>query len=58
MKVGIVTHFYKRLNYGGNLQAYALCQAGYKLGYVAEQLCYSWNNDISIHGYSVDFYLK
>lgn len=26
MKVGIITHYYKSKNYGGNLQAYALCE--------------------------------
>lgn len=52
-KVCIVTHYYKSLNYGGNLQAYALCQATYKLGYVTEQLCYPWNKDRSSHGYVI-----
>lgn len=37
MKIGIVTHYYKSINYGGNLQAYALCR---KLGeeYDVEQI--------------------
>ncbi len=39
MKIGIVTHYYKSENYGGNLQAYALCSALNKLGYEAEQIC-------------------
>lgn len=39
MKFGIVTHYYKSNNYGGNLQAYALCKVIEKNGYKAEQLC-------------------
>lgn len=38
MKVGIITHYYQSQNYGGNLQAYALCAALQKLGYQAEQI--------------------
>lgn len=38
MKIGIVTHYYKSKNYGGNLQAYALCEFLNKR-YDAEQLC-------------------
>lgn len=41
MKVGIVTHYYKSRNYGGNLQAYALCKYLNSLPDVsAEQICY------------------
>lgn len=38
-KIGIVTHYYKSTNYGGNLQAYALCKFLNNLGYIAEQIC-------------------
>ncbi len=39
-KIGIVTHYYKNINYGGNLQAYALCEFLKKNGYEAEQICF------------------
>ena len=38
MKVGIVTHYYKSENYGGNLQAYALCKVVEGLGHEVEQI--------------------
>ncbi len=38
MKIGIVTHYYKSLNYGGNLQACALCKVLSNLGFDAEQI--------------------
>lgn len=45
-KVGIITHYYKSTNYGGNLQAYALQKCiknKYKLH--VEQICYDlWNH--------------
>lgn len=37
-RIGIVTHYYKSINYGGNLQAYALCKVLQSLGYNAEQI--------------------
>ncbi len=37
-KVGIVTHYYNSINYGGNLQAYALVYKLRQLGYDAEQI--------------------
>ena len=40
MKYGIITQYYKSTNYGGNLQAYALCMALKKIGVEAEQICY------------------
>ncbi len=39
-KIGIVTLYYKSINYGGNLQAYALCKALQRIGYQAEQICF------------------
>ena len=44
-KVGIITQYYKSINYGGNLQAYALCVALNKMGISAEQLCYSLDSN-------------
>lgn len=40
MKIGIITHYYNSKNYGGNLQAYALCEVCRKFGYTAEQISY------------------
>lgn len=40
-KVGIITHYYKSKNFGGILQAYALCRYLQGLGYDAEQICYA-----------------
>lgn len=39
-KVGILSMYYKNENCGGQLQAFALCNAISRLGYDAEQLCY------------------
>ncbi|MBE6618916.1 MAG: polysaccharide pyruvyl transferase family protein [Ruminococcaceae bacterium] len=41
MKIGITTHYYKSLNYGGNLQAYALCKVLKDMGHECEQMCYT-----------------
>lgn len=38
-KIGILTHYYRSDNYGGVLQAYALCKVFRNLGYKAEQVC-------------------
>ncbi len=40
MKIGIFSHYYHSTNYGGNLQAYALCKVLKDMGYEAEQVCY------------------
>ncbi len=40
MKIGIITHYYKSENYGGNLQAYALCKYIDSLNLDAEQISY------------------
>ena len=41
--IGIVTHYYKSKNFGGNLQAYALTAFINNLdNYSAEQICYSF----------------
>lgn len=39
-KIGIITHYYDSTNYGGNLQAYALCVFLSEQGYAAEQICF------------------
>lgn len=38
MKIGILTHYYKSVNYGGNLQAYALCRMLQDMGHDAQQV--------------------
>lgn len=43
-KIGIITHYYGSQNYGGLLQAYALCQKLNALGYDAEQIQYIHEN--------------
>lgn len=44
-KVGIITHYYQVLNYGGTLQAYALCRVLREMGCEAEQICYDMRYD-------------
>ncbi len=39
-KIGIITHYYRNLNYGGSLQSYALCEILNQMGYDAQQICY------------------
>ena len=39
-KIGIITHYYGSKNYGGLLQAYALCRVLNDSGYEAEQISY------------------
>ena len=45
MKIGILTHYYKSLNYGGVLQAYALAAFLRKQGYEAEQVSYRFSSE-------------
>lgn len=40
MKIAIITHYYNSKNYGGNLQAYALCKVLNNMGLDAEQLSF------------------
>ena len=40
MKIGIFTQYYLNYNYGGNLQAYALCKVLNELGHEAVQISY------------------
>lgn len=40
-KIGILTFYHGSRNYGGNLQAYALCRYLRGLGYDAEQICFT-----------------
>ena len=42
-KIGILTYYHNSTNYGGNLQAYALCRKLNQLGYDAEQICFDAN---------------
>ena len=39
MRIGILTHYYNSTNYGGSLQAYALCKALEQMGHEAQQVC-------------------
>lgn len=39
-KVGIITHYYKSMNYGALLQAYALQKVISQMDYEVEQICY------------------
>lgn len=45
MKIGIITHYYKSCNYGGNLQAFALVMALRNNGFDAEQITYDLKID-------------
>lgn len=40
MKIGILTFYYDTINYGGALQAYALCKKIEQMGYIAEQIAF------------------
>lgn len=42
-RIGIITHYYGSTNYGGNLQAYALCKALNNGGCIAEQISFNPN---------------
>lgn len=44
-KIGIITHYYNSINYGGNLQAYALCKYLTDMGYNTEQISYIRNRE-------------
>lgn len=46
MKIGIVTHFYNTNNYGGILQAFAMCRILEKCGYTSEQLRFIWQVEL------------
>ena len=39
-RIGIITHYFKNKNYGGNLQAYALSEIITKQGFYTEQICF------------------
>ena len=45
MKIGILTHYFHSLNYGGMLQAYALARYLNQKGYKAEQISYAYSSD-------------
>lgn len=40
MKIAVITHYYNSKNYGGNLQAYALCEFLEQMGVQAEQISF------------------
>lgn len=40
-KIGIITHYYRSMNYGGVLQSYALCAFLREKGYDCQQICYA-----------------
>ena len=44
MKIGILTHYYNSLNFGGMLQSYALVAYLKKKGYDAEQVSYAFSS--------------
>lgn len=46
-KVGIITHYYGSSNYGGVLQAYALCNFINSIGFEAEQICYNKKDTVT-----------
>lgn len=43
LKVGILTHYYESVNYGGNFQAYALCEILNQSNVYAEQISYKFS---------------
>ena len=45
MKIGILTHYYRSLNYGGMLQAYALAMYLRRNGFDAEQISYAFSSE-------------
>lgn len=45
MKAGIITFYYGNYNFGGQLQAYALCDAINDLGLECEQISFAYLND-------------
>ena len=46
---GIFSIFYKNYNYGGQLQAYAMCKVLEKLGYETEQICFVRSKSFFLH---------
>lgn len=50
MRIGIITHYYKSQNYGGNLQAYALCKVIESLGFEAQQISFHRKKCSSLFG--------
>lgn len=44
-RIGIITQYYRSINYGGNLQSYALCVVLNNMDYSAEQICYSYKRE-------------
>lgn len=57
-KIGILTEYYKNYNYGGILQAYALCKVIQALGYECEQIQYKKEKDIETFEKSLKGFLR
>lgn len=57
-KIGIITHYYNSLNYGGNLQAYALCKYLMKCDVDVEQISYNKSHKKKIFQGTVKDILK
>lgn len=58
-RVGIFTHYYRSLNYGGLLQAYALLRQISDMGYDAEVVCYDYKYTTrKMRSHGVIAYLK
>lgn len=49
IKVGVISHYYKNNNYGGILQAYALCKILNENGVDAEQISYNMSDKNIAH---------
>lgn len=57
-KIGIITHYYGSTNYGGLLQAYALCKKLNDLGYYAEQIQYLHEENVKLNHTGKKYILK
>ena len=47
IKIGVITEYYNSTNFGGLLQAYALCKVLNEMGFDTEQICFSKSKLIS-----------
>lgn len=65
MRIGILSHYHNSINYGGALQAYALCKIINDMGYECEQIdidcfaeCINLNVKIAEHGKTINVIKK
>ena len=58
LNIGIITQYFNSHNYGGNLQAYALCKFLRNNKFDAEQLCYDMFSDKKRYKKNTDSYLR